>query len=129
MKWIPLIVVIVIFLYIALPKVKAMNPEEAVAILKKGALLIDVRTPGEFASQSVPGSTNYPLDQLEKKVAEAEISKDQPILLFCRSGRRSGIATSNLKSLGYEQVYNLGAFGNAMKTARLAETEALRKDS
>ncbi|MEX0330350.1 MAG: rhodanese-like domain-containing protein [Puniceicoccaceae bacterium] len=129
MKWIPLIVVIVIFLYVALPKVKAMNPEEAVALLRKGALLIDVRTPGEFASQSVPGSTNYPLDQIEKMVAEAEINKDQPILLFCRSGRRSGIATSNLKSLGYEQVYNLGAFGNAMKTAQLASAGEAEKDS
>lgn len=106
-----------------------MNPEEAVALLRKGALLIDVRTPGEFASQSVPGSTNYPLDQIEKMVAEAEINKDQPILLFCRSGRRSGIATSNLKSLGYEQVYNLGAFGNAMKTAQLASAGEAEKDS
>lgn len=129
MKWLPLIIVIVIFLYVALPKVKAINPEEALALLKNGALLIDVRTPGEFSGSSVPGSRNYPLDQLDSLVQEAGINKDQPILLFCRSGRRSGIGTNNLKSLGFENVYNLGAFGNAMKTAELAKAAAVDKDS
>ena len=129
MKWILIIVAIVIFLYVILPKIKAMNPEEAVALLKEGALLIDVRTPGEFSTNSVPGSRNYPLDQLEVLIPGADISKDQNILLFCRSGSRSGIGTQKLKSLGYQNVFNLGAFGNAMETAEMAEVNSANKDS
>lgn len=129
MKWIPLIVVFVIFLYVALPKVRAMKPEEAVALLEQGALLVDVRTPGEFADNSVHGSRNYPLAEVEALVGAAGIDKDQPILLFCRSGRRSGIATDKLKSLGYTKVFNLGAFGNAMRTAEMAQAAPADKES
>ena len=119
MKWLPLIIVVVIVLYVTVLRTKAATPEEAASLLEDGALFIDVRTPAEFTDQSVPGSVNYPLNEIEDHIAKANPPKDKPILLFCRSGRRSGIAMEKLQALGYTQIVNVGGFGDAMKVALL----------
>lgn len=62
--------------------------------------IIDVRTPGEFASGHAPGSRNIPLDQLEAHVGE--LDQAQPVILCCATGARSGLATRFLRSLGYD---------------------------
>ena len=121
MKWIPLIAVVVVFPYIALVRVKGADPGEAAKLLEAGALFVDVRTPGEFAEKSVPGSVNYPLDLVEGHISSVEIKKDEPILLFCRSGRRSGIAAEKLKAMGYTNVTNVGSFENARRVAEAAK--------
>lgn len=71
----------------------------------EGRLLIDVRTPREFASGHVPGSINIPLSQLP--AIEAKLGrKDQPAVLFCRTGNRSGQAIRALKAKGYTNLVN-----------------------
>lgn len=69
----------------------------------RGAVVIDVRTPGEFKSGHVKGSKNFPLQSIQGKTKEiAKLNK--PVILCCASGMRSGQATSILKSAGIDCV-------------------------
>lgn len=79
-------------------------------LIAKGAKVIDVRTPAEFASGHVKGSVNIPLDKISGKLDT--LKKDQTYVLCCRSGMRSGNATRILKSAGFEKVYNGGSWMN-----------------
>lgn len=74
----------------------------------KDAFLVDVRTPQEFAEGSADGATNIPLDQVEQRLAEFE-GKGQ-IVVFCRSGSRSGQAKSILEKHGYTNITNGGTW-------------------
>lgn len=76
-------------------------------INERNAYFIDVRTPGEFEMDQLPGAINIPLDVLEAQV-EAEVSKDRPVVVFCRSGARSGMAQQIMQNMGYPEVYNMG---------------------
>lgn len=69
--------------------------------------VIDVRTPEEFAGGHVPSAINIPYDQIGKRLTEIPVARDQPILLYCRSGRRSEMAEKTLTSAGYTQLYHL----------------------
>lgn len=75
--------------------------------------LIDVRTPEEFAEAHVEGAKNIPLAELEAD-AKSSISKDSPVIVYCRSGNRSAQAATLLENAGYS-VTDLGALGNAAK--------------
>ena len=77
-------------------------------LVSKGAVIIDVRSPGEYKTGHVQGSKNYPLDNIRSKVAEIK-KMSKPVITVCRSGSRSGIAKGILKSAGIE-VYNGGAW-------------------
>ncbi len=77
-------------------------------IIKEGALLVDVRTPQEFADGSVRGAINIPLDQVNNQSAKFQGHKN--IILFCRSGNRSGQAKSILEQKGIANVYNGGTW-------------------
>lgn len=72
-----------------------------------GALLLDVRTEGEYAEGHIPGAKNLPLQSLEG-IASVAPAKDTPLFLYCRSGARSGQATSLLQRMGYTRVTNIG---------------------
>jgi rhodanese-related sulfurtransferase len=76
-----------------------------------GALVVDVRTPGEYAAGHVPGAINVPFDQVAARVAELG-PKDGAIVLYCRTGRRTGIAASTLQQLGFTRVYDLQGMTN-----------------
>ena len=76
-----------------------------------GALLLDVRTEGEYAGGHVPGAKNLPLQALEGITALAP-AKDTPLYVYCRSGARSGQATGQLQRMGYTKVTNIGGIMN-----------------
>jgi phage shock protein E len=108
------IVLLVVVLALFLMKRRGqVNPTEAGEWLKKGALVIDVRTEGEFQEGHLPGVINIPLDRLDSEIAKHAPDKEQALLLHCRSGARSGMGASKLKSLGYQHVFNLGSYGQA----------------
>jgi rhodanese-related sulfurtransferase len=67
--------------------------------------LLDVRTPQEFASGHVPGAVNVPYDQVASHLAE--IPKDKDVVLYCRSGRRAGLAADVLAANGYTKLGHL----------------------
>ena len=77
-------------------------------LMKDGAIVIDVRTPGEFNSGHINGSTNVPLDKIKSKIKKIENLK-KPVIFCCASGIRSGQATSIAKSRGVD-VYNGGGW-------------------
>ena len=72
-------------------------------MLSQGAVVIDVRSPGEFRSGHVEGSKNIPLQELGSRVEEVK-KLGKPVVLCCASGMRSGQATSMLKKHGLECV-------------------------
>ena len=72
-----------------------------------GAVLLDVRTPQEYAQGHIPGSKNIPLQTLHD--AEGAIQdKGTPLYVYCQSGARSSQAASLLKQMGYTNVTNIG---------------------
>jgi phage shock protein E len=78
------------------------------AIINEGAFLVDVRTPGEFAEGHVKGSVNIPLDKITMQIAKFKNKKN--IIVFCRSGNRSGQAKSILEQQGITNVTNGGTW-------------------
>lgn len=78
------------------------------SIISDGAFLVDVRTPEEFAEGYVKGSVNIPLDKVPSQLAEFKNKKN--IVVFCRSGGRSGQAKSILEQNGFTSVINGGTW-------------------
>lgn len=72
-----------------------------------GAVLLDVRTTEEYAAGHLPGSRNLPLHLLDTPGMPLP-STDTPVFLYCRSGARSGQATSWMKAHGYTKAENIG---------------------
>ena len=70
--------------------------------------IIDVRSPMEFASEHLPGAVNIPVELIATKAFELK-NMNAAIVLYCRSGARSGMATSILKQAGLTNVYNGGS--------------------
>lgn len=83
------------------------------AVVSEDAFLVDVRSPGEFASGSVPGAVNIPLDQVQQQIAKFKGKKN--IVVFCRSGNRSSMAKSILAKNGYTDVVDGGTWQNVNK--------------
>lgn len=76
----------------------------------KPAAIIDVRTPEEFASGHIDGAINIPHEQIGEGIKSVKgLNKDSPILLYCRSGRRSAIARATLEQQGFKQVLDGGS--------------------
>ena len=78
-------------------------------------LWVDVRTAEEYATGHHPQAINIPYTEIGQKIAEFAESKDQPINLYCRSGRRAGIAKETLEKLGYSRVSNLGGYSDVVQ--------------
>lgn len=77
------------------------------AVLAKGAVIVDVRTPAEYAGGHIKGSINIPLNELGANTQQ--LKKDKPVITCCASGIRSNSAKSMLASRGFE-VYNGGSW-------------------
>lgn len=89
------------------PKAQITNIDwpKALEMQKAGGVLIDVRTPGEVAEGTAPGSINIPLQEAEQRLGE--FPKDKDLLIFCRSGKRSMAVSNFLIQNGYERVFNV----------------------
>lgn len=84
---------------------EVVSPTDTVTVKP---FLVDVRTPEEFAAGSVKGAVNIPLDQVESRITEFQ-GKEQ-IVVFCRSGNRSGQAIAILNEHGITNVTNGGSW-------------------
>lgn len=82
--------------------------EHLAKLVNEGAFLVDVRSPGEFAEGNVKGSVNIPLDQVQSQLAK--FKEKENIVVFCRSGNRSGQAKSILEQNGFSNVTNGGTW-------------------
>ena len=77
-------------------------------LVKNGAVILDVRTPGEFQDGHIKGALNVPLQNLQQSLNK--IPKNKTIITCCASGMRSANAKSILKSAGYSEVHNGGGW-------------------
>ncbi|GAB2819530.1 rhodanese-like domain-containing protein [Ferruginibacter profundus] len=78
-------------------------------LVKEGAVILDVRSKGEFESGHIKGSLNIPVDQLLSNLSKLK-DKEQPIITCCASGMRSASAKSLLITNGFTKVFNGGGW-------------------
>ncbi|MBP6512340.1 MAG: thioredoxin [Bacteroidia bacterium] len=86
---------------------------------KSNAIILDVRTPEEFAAGHVKGAVNLNIHDAAFKSGLAKLDKSKPVFVYCKSGSRSADATAQMKDMGFGEVYNFGggmlAWSNAEK--------------
>ncbi len=70
-------------------------------------LVLDVRTPAEYAEGHVPTAQNIPYDELPDRLSGIEVSKPNTVVVYCKSGRRAGIAEAALREAGFTKLLHL----------------------
>ena len=96
----------------ALKELLGMGPKVDYAqLVKEGAIVLDVRSKGEYAGGHIKGSINISVDTLSSNLSKLK-DKNKPIITCCASGMRSASAKGILKSNGYTQVYNGGGWSS-----------------
>lgn len=119
MKW-QLIVaaVVLVAAYWAWMQYRArLTPEQSRALrdaVAAGARIVDVRTPAEFSGGHIDGAINVPLSDLGLKLKKLG-KKSKPLLVYCRSGNRSGQAVTFLRGEGFTRVLDLKTMGHWRK--------------
>ncbi len=78
-------------------------------LVKRGAIILDVRTKNEYSDGHIKGSINVAVDQLSNNLSKLK-DKNVPIITCCASGMRSASAKSILKSNGFTDVHNGGSW-------------------
>ncbi|MCQ2029702.1 rhodanese-like domain-containing protein [Pseudomonas zhaodongensis] len=86
------------------------KPAALSALQESNSVLIDVRTEQEHAEGALPGAKRIETAELAERIGSVAPDKDAPIVLYCRSGRRSSAAQDLLQELGYSRVINAGAY-------------------
>ena len=82
---------------------------DAHKLVAAGVTVVDVRTPQEFQTGHIPGALNIPHDQMGSRYREIG-APTTAVLLYCRTGRRSGLAANTLREKGYTELYDLQAY-------------------
>lgn len=91
--------------------------QEAWKRINAGALLIDVRSNEEYESGHLPGAINIPHTEISSHLSLIGDNKNREIVLYCRSGRRSGLALEELTKLGYKNAFNAGGYQTLQESA------------
>ncbi len=86
-------------------------------LVKQGAIILDVRSKGEYQGGHIKGSINISVDTLNNNLSKLK-DKNKPIITCCASGMRSASAKSILKSNGYTEVYNGGGWSSLQSKIR-----------
>ena len=85
-------------------------------LIKRGAIILDVRSKGEYQGGHITGSINISVDTLSNNLSK--LKKDKPIITCCASGMRSASAKSILKSNGFTEVHNGGGWSSLQNKIR-----------
>lgn len=114
MNWIYAILLAgAIIAFLLIRRGKQISARDAKEFLKQGAVIIDVRSAGEYTAGHLQKAINIPLSEIETAITRKTKDHDQVLLVHCQSGARSGAAVKKLHALGYEKAYNLGSYGRA----------------
>jgi rhodanese-related sulfurtransferase len=89
------------------PRVQEISAEELLSSPPTDAVLLDVRSAREFASGHVPHAVNISHDELAERLSEVGASKSDPVIVYCESGKRAGMAANVLLDAGYTDVWHL----------------------
>jgi phage shock protein E len=84
-------------------------------VIDGNSKIIDVRTEKEYKLGHLKNAINIPYTEIKEKIKEYVRDKEEKIILYCRSGRRAGIAEKILKEMGYKNVINAGAYEKLKK--------------
>lgn len=84
-----------------------INMEQMETLIKQGAIVIDVRSPQEFAEGHIPGAICIPEYNIQREIRNKVPNINSLIIVYCDSGVRSKNAQKRLQKMGYKQVYNL----------------------
>ena len=84
-----------------------INIEQMETLIKQGAIVIDVRSPQEFAEGHIPGAICIPEYNIQREIRNKVPNINSLIIVYCDSGVRSKNAQKRLQKIGYKQVYNL----------------------
>lgn len=85
-----------------------ITDQEMKKLLEQGAVLADVRSPGEYGRGHLDGAVNIPYVDIYLKVSEVLPDKERPVIVYCATGKRSSMAKDRLEFMGYQKVYYLG---------------------
>jgi rhodanese-related sulfurtransferase len=107
MVWVLLIMFGAFFASQQLQASEGVDALQAQSMGKQGTLLLDVREPAEYAEVHAANVKLIPLGELDSRLQEIAAHKDKPIVVMCRSGRRSARAVSMLQEAGFTQVSNM----------------------
>jgi rhodanese-related sulfurtransferase len=102
-----IVVALAAAIYFVFGRGREIQGGDARKLVAAGARLVDVRSPGEYASGHLPGAVNIPVQELDRRLAEVG-PRDTELILYCRSGARSARAASLLRAQGFTKVHNLG---------------------
>ena len=94
-------------LFAAEPAPLITQPQLLTRLAQKDIVVLDVRTPAEFAAGHVPGARNIPHDQLAARLDELADARDRDVALYCRSGRRTLLAEETLRTAGFTKLVHL----------------------
>ena len=104
-------------------RIRGIQEVDATAALQminhKNAVVLDVREPAEFAAGHILNAKLIPLGKLKERIGELEKYRDQPMVVVCRSGNRSGNACALLSKSGYTQAYNMAGGMTAWQSSKL----------
>jgi phage shock protein E len=84
---------------------KALN--DRIAWADRSLVVLDVRTPAEYADGHIPGAINIPHDEITRRVAELANARDNDIVVYCKAGPRAAEAIGVLEKQGFKRVYHL----------------------
>ena len=93
-----------------------VSTREARRLVSQHALLLDVRSRAEYAELHAAGALNVPVEELRRRTAELG-GRARPIVVYCHTGVRSGVAVYLLRKAGFTAVYNLGSLGRWFREA------------
>lgn len=93
----------------AIKNIFGLEKTDYAELVKNGAVILDVRSKGEFKSGHIKGAVNIPVNMLESSLSKLK-DKSQPVITCCASGMRSASAKAILKNNGYTNVYNGGGW-------------------
>jgi rhodanese-related sulfurtransferase len=89
--------------------------KEGADLVKRGAMVIDVRTPSEFDSGHLSQAFNMPVDEIQSMLPDKVKDRNRVILVHCKTGMRSKKAKDALTRQGYTNVFDMGSYERAFK--------------
>lgn len=107
-------------LKIATQRFASLTPSAAVQLMNnEDVVLLDVREPSETADGKIAKAIQIPAGAVEKRVGELEKHKNKTLLVYCKTGARSGMACRELSKKGFDRVYSLNGGITAWQEAHL----------
>jgi phage shock protein E len=92
-----------------------VSRKDAAELLRRGAVVVDVRRASEFSSGHLSQAFNMPIDEIEGISTEKLRDKNRAILVHCKTGLRSKKAKEKLSRMGYKHVFDLGSYERAFR--------------